>query len=308
MKKLVLSNVAVGKLIREKRIELNYTQDDLANELGITKTAISNWENGNSIVDVKYLVPLSNIFCVKIDDVLFPRQVGNEKKDYYDVSSQFQKMVSLKLTELSQCKKLLDLFIENKSKLVSLIKEYRQTRDETLINKIIAVNKFGFTYDDTLDGELLNKEKINVLIETDKPIEDCIETLWYPTLYCDIECEKFNSSEKKISHLFLSNSYLEWIASGNDGYGYEMDSNNAMLNLMFTIGGERIFRKFVSTFSQEYKNQLLYNLFYVSSSSGTRKLELKNSEKNAMKYLLRENAKLIIDEKDYTNELLLKIL
>ena len=122
--KRVLSNAAIGKFIREKRVELNYTQDELADKMKVTKTAVSNWENGNAIVDVKYLVKLSNLFSVTVDDILFPSAISARSHEYSDASHQFQCMMSFKIEDAALCKKLLDLYVECKIQLLSLIEQY----------------------------------------------------------------------------------------------------------------------------------------------------------------------------------------
>ena len=38
--KKILSNAAIGRFIREKRVELNYTQDELADKMKVTKPAV----------------------------------------------------------------------------------------------------------------------------------------------------------------------------------------------------------------------------------------------------------------------------
>ena len=88
MKKRILSNVSIGKFIRDKRTELNYSQDDLARELGITKTAISNWENGNVLPSIEMLTRLADAFAVTSDYLL-----GRDENAFLDVS---------KLTEIQR--------------------------------------------------------------------------------------------------------------------------------------------------------------------------------------------------------------
>ena len=39
----------LGQLIRERRIELGYSADQLGNMVGVHQTTISNWERGQSL-------------------------------------------------------------------------------------------------------------------------------------------------------------------------------------------------------------------------------------------------------------------
>ena len=44
-----MSNIKISEKIRSKRRERDLTQEELANILGVTKAAVSKWENEASI-------------------------------------------------------------------------------------------------------------------------------------------------------------------------------------------------------------------------------------------------------------------
>lgn len=60
----------IAKHIRELRISKNMTQMNLADELGVSYQAVSNWERGNSMPDISKLEDLSRIFSCTIDELL----------------------------------------------------------------------------------------------------------------------------------------------------------------------------------------------------------------------------------------------
>ena len=60
----------VGRKIAMLRKEKNLTQMELADMLGISFQAVSNWERGETMPDVSKLPELANIFNVYIDDIL----------------------------------------------------------------------------------------------------------------------------------------------------------------------------------------------------------------------------------------------
>ena len=60
----------VGLLIKQKRLEKNMTQQELADRLHITDRAISNWERGLRAPDISLLQELSNILGLGISDIL----------------------------------------------------------------------------------------------------------------------------------------------------------------------------------------------------------------------------------------------
>ena len=57
----------IGEKIKNKRKELNLTQEYLAKELNISRQAVSKWEKGISEPSMDNLVKLSEIFGVDID-------------------------------------------------------------------------------------------------------------------------------------------------------------------------------------------------------------------------------------------------
>jgi len=60
----------VAKTISTLRKERNMTQMELADRLGISFQAVSNWERGQTMPDISKLSELSGIFGVTIDDLL----------------------------------------------------------------------------------------------------------------------------------------------------------------------------------------------------------------------------------------------
>jgi len=56
--------------IKKERNKLNLSQDSLANEIHVSRQAISKWETGQSYPDLEKLIQLSNIFGVTIDELV----------------------------------------------------------------------------------------------------------------------------------------------------------------------------------------------------------------------------------------------
>ena len=65
----------IGKTIAGFRKKYHYTQDSLADKLGISSQAISKWENGICLPDVSLLVELSNLFSVSVDELLCHKEM-----------------------------------------------------------------------------------------------------------------------------------------------------------------------------------------------------------------------------------------
>ena len=64
-----MSNLKIGQKIKAKRRERELTQEELANILGVTKAAVSKWENGESYPDITMLPQIAQLFCITMDEL-----------------------------------------------------------------------------------------------------------------------------------------------------------------------------------------------------------------------------------------------
>ena len=77
----MFDTIKVGKIISQKRKEHNMTQMQLADALGVTFQAVSNWERGNSMPDISKLPELSELFGCSIEELLGGgKSAGNVEK------------------------------------------------------------------------------------------------------------------------------------------------------------------------------------------------------------------------------------
>lgn len=80
----------VGRKIAELRKKHNMTQLELADNIGISFQAVSNWERGNSMPDISKLPELAALFDTSIDELLgekselVERAVKGEIKEYLE--------------------------------------------------------------------------------------------------------------------------------------------------------------------------------------------------------------------------------
>ncbi len=68
--------MTISKVIKQKRIEKQLTQEDLAEMLLVSKKTISNWENGRTIPDTENLIQFAKLFDLSLDNIL----LGEENK------------------------------------------------------------------------------------------------------------------------------------------------------------------------------------------------------------------------------------
>lgn len=76
-----MMNLNISSYIRQKRKELNFTQEELADKLGVTKASVSKWELGQSFPDITMLPNIAELFNCTIDELLGYR---NPKTDYLE--------------------------------------------------------------------------------------------------------------------------------------------------------------------------------------------------------------------------------
>ena len=59
-----------GKLLKQERKKMNLTQADLAEQLNVSRSAISNWEIGRNYPDIQTIIDISNVLGVSLDYLL----------------------------------------------------------------------------------------------------------------------------------------------------------------------------------------------------------------------------------------------
>lgn len=65
-----MSNTIDGSTIVSERARLGMTQDDLAQELGVSRSTIVRWENDPSSITLKYLELMLDLFGCSAEYVL----------------------------------------------------------------------------------------------------------------------------------------------------------------------------------------------------------------------------------------------
>ena len=78
--------MTMGQIIKRLRKERGFTQEQLAERLGVTYQAISKWENDAGMPDISQIVPLASIFGVSTD-VLFGIDQTNETGEAFKIVS-----------------------------------------------------------------------------------------------------------------------------------------------------------------------------------------------------------------------------
>lgn len=66
----MLDCIAVGKKIHDCRVKNNYSQDNIAELLFVSRQAVSRWETGQAMPTIDNLIELSRLFSVSFEELL----------------------------------------------------------------------------------------------------------------------------------------------------------------------------------------------------------------------------------------------
>ena len=76
-----------AKYLHFLRKSHNYTQEELAEKLDISRQAISKWETGVTVPDVDVLLKLSKLYGISINDILEPKIQPQRIADFEQIST-----------------------------------------------------------------------------------------------------------------------------------------------------------------------------------------------------------------------------
>ena len=241
------------------------------------------------MIDVKYVIPLANMFSIKADDIVFPEIYDNKERQFACYSEWFKQMLNNELADKKLYNKLVTMYIDNKLEIVSLLKKYDETRDEKVIQNINSINKFGFVFlgDNPVGLNFNHYEKMTKAAARyfgmDDSFENSIETAWI-----------WWNEKMKNGTLFLDACGTEKTIKNGLEVFYD---RIYMLNFIYSNCTDDVFNRYINSFSQNYKNQLLKNI--VEKDFG----KISKGSKNIIKRLLRADCKYIKNGEDCTIEI-----
>ena len=70
----------IGNNIKYFRKESGMTQDELAEELNVTRQALSNWERGKTEPDIETLTKIAEILDVSVEELIY----GEEREEEHN--------------------------------------------------------------------------------------------------------------------------------------------------------------------------------------------------------------------------------
>ena len=71
--------MTIGNTIKQLRLTHNLSQEVLAEQLGVSRQTISNWENGRTVPALDYMKKLSEEYQLSLDQLLHLETNGRDK-------------------------------------------------------------------------------------------------------------------------------------------------------------------------------------------------------------------------------------
>jgi len=78
--------VIISEIIKEKRAEQQLTQEELSENIFVSRKTISNWETGKTTPDLESLIRLSELFNLSLDEL-----IKGDKKMIKNMNSKMKK-------------------------------------------------------------------------------------------------------------------------------------------------------------------------------------------------------------------------
>ena len=76
-----MDQIKVGSFLKDLRWEKGITQEQLAEELGVSGRTISRWETGNNMPDIGLLVEIAEYFDVSIPEIIKGERKSEDMKE-----------------------------------------------------------------------------------------------------------------------------------------------------------------------------------------------------------------------------------
>lgn len=74
-------NIEIANRLQQLRKQKGYSQEQFADELGISRQAVSKWERAEASPDTDNLILLARLYGVSLDELLSTEQTSQEIKE-----------------------------------------------------------------------------------------------------------------------------------------------------------------------------------------------------------------------------------
>lgn len=97
-----MNTILIANYLQFLRKKSHLTQDELADELNISRQAVSKWETGTALPDLDSLLRLSKRYNITINDLLEPKIQPQKITDFEQLPSLSEKELQETLGQFDQ--------------------------------------------------------------------------------------------------------------------------------------------------------------------------------------------------------------
>ena len=138
----------IGLFLRKLRNEKNLSQEQLAEEFGVTSRSISRWENGNTMPDISIIIELADFYDVDIREIIHgERKSENMDKELKDTLVTVADYTNNENGKIMQSAINMAIITSVLFEIITLIIFYFYSlSDNLLLNLAAIVTSFGVLY------------------------------------------------------------------------------------------------------------------------------------------------------------------
>ena len=138
----------IGLFLRELRNEKNLSQEQLAEEFGVSSRSISRWENGNTMPDISIIIELADFYDVDIREIIRgERKSENMDKELKDTLVTVADYTNNENGKIMQSAVNMAIITSVLFEIITLIIFYFYSlSDNLLLNLAAIVTSFGVLY------------------------------------------------------------------------------------------------------------------------------------------------------------------
>ncbi len=127
--------MTIGEKIKIKRNEKEYTQEDLAKLLNVSRSTISSWEVGRTYPDLETVVKISDLLGITLDELLKEDKVMTRKLSNKIRNNKYYKIAILVLA-ISFITGIIGMYLYTKS-----LNPYREWYRDHVTNPEHVINQ-----------------------------------------------------------------------------------------------------------------------------------------------------------------------
>ena len=91
----------IAKFLKEERENSNFTQEEAAKRIGVSKSIISKWENEKSYPSLENLSKISETYGVSINEILAGTRLGMNEKEIVSDENLLKEMQKTKVNRIA---------------------------------------------------------------------------------------------------------------------------------------------------------------------------------------------------------------